>query len=202
MFRDPNFGENKKEFYAFMEALIKNDLKITWSCETRLDIFSLEDLKLMYRAGLRYVITGIESNNAQLLKDNLRQPYEEKDASRKIETLEKAGAIVQTNYILGFPHETERSVLDTIEYAKELNSMFATFHIFTPQPGTSIFEDYKDIIEGHDIRVVGNDSWIILSMKDLALNETMKMRAVFQKMTNHTATPKYEDFHRIAFIEM
>lgn len=144
MFRDPNFGENKKEFYVFMEALIESNLKITWSCETRLDMFGLEDLKLMHQTGLRYVITGIESNNEQLLKDNLRQPYKREDVFKKIAALEKKAVIVQTNYILGFPHETEKSVLDTIRYSKEINSMFATFHIFTPQPGTLIFEDYKD----------------------------------------------------------
>ena len=44
----------------------------------------------------------------------------------------------------------QKSVLNTIEYAKQLNSMFATFHVFTPQPGTKIFENYKDKLIGLD----------------------------------------------------
>lgn len=144
MFRDPNFGENKKEFYSFMEQLIKSKFKISWSCEGRLDIFNLNDLRLMHIAGLRYFITGVESHDEQLLKNNTRHPYTKEDTLRKINILDKLGVIVQTNYILGFPHETEESIYNTIKYAKILNSMFASFHIFTPQPGTSIFEDYKD----------------------------------------------------------
>jgi len=151
MFRDPNFGENKKEFNVFMEKLIKSDLNITWSCEARLDTFkSDDDLRLMAEAGLSYIITGIESNDEELLKQNLRRPIKREDAFRKINILEKAGVIVQTNYILGFPHETKQSVYETIKYAKQLNSMFATFHIFTPQPGTEIFNDYRSKLVGLD----------------------------------------------------
>lgn len=143
MFRDPNFGENRKDFHVFMEKLIKSQLKISWSCEARLDTFKDEDLILMAQAGLRYIITGVESSDTELLKQNMRRAYKKEDAFRKINTLEKAKVIVQTNYILGFPHETEDSIFQTIEYAKQLNSMFATFHIFTPQPGTKIFDDYR-----------------------------------------------------------
>lgn len=145
MFRDPNFGEDKKDFRIFMHKLIKKgNLKISWSCEARLDIFKNEDLKLMIEAGLRYIIIGVESSNKELLKSNSRRVYRQEDECYKINILEKSGVIVQTNYILGFPHETEESVVSTIQYAKKINSMFATFHIFTPQPGTKIFDDYKD----------------------------------------------------------
>ena len=150
MFRDPNFGENRKDFAIFMEKLIKSNLKISWSCEARLDTFKDEDLTLMSEAGLRYIITGVESSDEELLKANLRRAYKKEDAFRRIDILQKAGVVVQTNFILGFPHETEKSVLETIEYAKKLNSMFATFHVYTPQPGTKIFDDYKNRLLGVD----------------------------------------------------
>ncbi len=144
MFRDPNFGENRKDFRVFMDQIIKSGMKFSWSAEARLDTFKDADLLLMRDAGLRYLITGIESSNEALLKENLRKPYAKDDTFRKMDILQKAGVIVQGNYILGFPHETEQSVTDTIRYAMQLNSMFATFHIFTPQPGTQIFDSYKN----------------------------------------------------------
>ena len=150
MFRDPNFGENRKDFHIFMERLINSRFKINWSCEARLDTFKDEDLPLMAKAGLKYIITGVESSDEELLKANLRRAYKKEDAFRRIELLEKSGVIVQTNYIIGFSCETEKSVLETIEYAKKLNSMFATFHVFTPQPGTKIFENYRDRLIGVD----------------------------------------------------
>ncbi len=150
MFRDPNFGENKKEFHAFMKELLNSRLRISWSCEARLDIFGYDDLKLMYDAGLRYIITGVEGSDEQLLKQNTRLAYKKEDTFLKIRAAEKLGIVVQANYIFGFPRETEKGISDTIEYAKVLNSMFASFHIFTPQPGTEVFKDYKDKFTGAD----------------------------------------------------
>lgn len=150
MFRDPNFGERPKDFQAFMNALIQSKLDISWSCEARLDTFTDDDLRLMREAGLSYLTTGVESSDAAILKANLRRAYKKDDTFRKIDVLERSGVIVQTNYILGFPHESEKSVFETIEYAKQLNSMFAAFHVFTPQPGTKIFEDYKHKLSSLD----------------------------------------------------
>ncbi len=144
MFRDPNFGENRKDFRIFMEKLINSPFKISWSCEARLDTFEDEYLRLMATAGLKYIITGVESSDPEILKQNLRRAYTKEETFRKINVLEKAGVVVQTNFILGFPGESAQGVRDTIRYAKALNSMFAAFHIYTPQPGTKIFENYRD----------------------------------------------------------
>ena len=145
MFRDPNFGENIKEFRVFMHQLIESRLDIHWSCEARLDTFKQdEDLQLMAEAGLKYIITGIESSDDELLKSNRRRPIKKIDAFRKVAVLEDAGVAVQANFIIGFPGETEQSVLNTLQYANELNTMFATFHVFTPQPGTVVFDDYRE----------------------------------------------------------
>lgn len=142
MFRDPNFGEKRPEFRRFMDELIRSQFRISWSCEMRLDTFEDNDLRLMHQAGLRYSITGIESSNDDLLKSNMRRPYKKEDTLRKLALLEELGVMVQSNWIIGFAQETEESVRQTIAYARELNTMFATFHIFTPQPGTDVFKQY------------------------------------------------------------
>ena len=47
-------------------------------------------------------------------------------------------------YIIGFPEETEEKYLKTIEYANKVNSIYAQFSVFTPYPGTPVYEEYKD----------------------------------------------------------
>ncbi len=183
MFRDPNFGENRKDFHVFMEKLIAKNLKINWSCEARLDTFKDEDLPLMAKAGLRYIITGIESSNDALLKENLRRGYKKEDAFRKINLLEKSGVIVQTNYIVGFSHESEQSVRDTINYAKQLNSMFATFHIFTPQPGTIVFDNYRSKLLNID--------WEDFSYSNLVWHHDTLSKAFLEKKTSNAYTQYY-----------
>ncbi|MDD5677774.1 MAG: B12-binding domain-containing radical SAM protein [Kiritimatiellae bacterium] len=144
MFRDPNFGENRKEFHRFMERIIDSGLNLRWSCEARLDTFNDDELRLMHRAGLGYVIIGVESDNLTTLNSNSRIGNSKDDIVRKVGILESQGVVVQANYIIGFPQETEKNVCHTISFAKALNTMFANFNIFTPQPGTMIFDKYRD----------------------------------------------------------
>ena len=49
-------------------------------------------------------------------------------------------------YILGQPTDTLRTCLKTINYSKKILSTYAQFSIFTPYPGTPVFEEYKDRI--------------------------------------------------------
>lgn len=183
MFRDPNFGENRKDFRLFMQKLISSHFDITWSCEARLDTFKDEDLVLMAKAGLRYLITGVESSDEELLKANLRRAYKKEDAFRRIDILQDHDVIVQTNYIFGFPHETEDSVLQTIEYAKKLNSMFATFHIFTPQPATKIFESYFDKLMDID--------WENFSYSNLVWKHDTLTKEWLENTTSHAYVEYY-----------
>ena len=42
--------------------------------------------------------------------------------------------------------DTKKTVNQTINYAKKINSYLSQFSIFTPYPGTPLFRDYKNII--------------------------------------------------------
>ena len=49
-------------------------------------------------------------------------------------------------YILGFPTDTEISIQKTINYAKKLNTTYAQFSVWTPYPGTPVYNQYKNNI--------------------------------------------------------
>jgi anaerobic magnesium-protoporphyrin IX monomethyl ester cyclase len=49
-------------------------------------------------------------------------------------------------FIIGFPSDTESTILKTINYAKKLNTTYAQFSVWTPYPGTPIFEEFKNKI--------------------------------------------------------
>jgi anaerobic magnesium-protoporphyrin IX monomethyl ester cyclase len=53
------------------------------------------------------------------------------------------GIAVTAFYILGFPTDTVDSIRSTVAYAKKLNTIGAQFTLFTPYPGTQIFEEMK-----------------------------------------------------------
>ena len=53
---------------------------------------------------------------------------------------------VSAMYILGFPTDTNETINKTINYAKKLNTTYAQFSVWTPYPGTPVFNEYKDKI--------------------------------------------------------
>ena len=49
-------------------------------------------------------------------------------------------------FIIGFPKDTYSSINKTISYAKKINSTYSQFSVWTPYPGTPIYENFKDKI--------------------------------------------------------
>ena len=48
--------------------------------------------------------------------------------------------------MLGNPKDTEEKIKATINYAQFLPSLYAQFSVFTPYPGTPIYENYKNLV--------------------------------------------------------
>ncbi|HEX3724915.1 MAG TPA: hypothetical protein VHV08_01680, partial [Pirellulales bacterium] len=55
-------------------------------------------------------------------------------------------------FMVGFPDDTEDSIMAVLRYAKSLNPTFANFNIVTPYPGTEFFEEIKSQIATFDPR--------------------------------------------------
>jgi radical SAM superfamily enzyme YgiQ (UPF0313 family) len=89
----------------------------------------------MAAGGCRLVHCGIESGSTERLK-----------ALDKVSTVEEMVAGVQRIlargmevlcfFILGFPGESEADMERTVRVALDLNPTYASFHLFTPYPGT------------------------------------------------------------------
>ena len=150
MFRDPCFSLNRKRTIEIAEGIIKSKIKIEWGCETRLDALDPELLDLMYESGFRAVKVGIESTNLEILKQQKRKPIEVAYQEKIIKLCQSKGIRVIAFYIIGLEGDTKRSIVETVRYAKRLNTDFANFTICTPIPGTEYYEQIKDRISEKD----------------------------------------------------
>jgi hypothetical protein len=48
--------------------------------------------------------------------------------------------------MIGFPDDTEQSIMNVLAYARQVNPTYANFNIVTPYPGTKFFAQFKDQI--------------------------------------------------------
>jgi radical SAM superfamily enzyme YgiQ (UPF0313 family) len=146
IFRDPVFSINKKHTLEFANELINRKLGLKFIIETHLKILDNELIQVLKKAGLKGVKVGVESPDIKVLNDANRFTIEKDEQFQKIRELEKNNIQVSTMFILGFPTDTEETMYDTINYATKLNTTYAQFSIWTPYPGTPVFEEYKDKI--------------------------------------------------------
>ena len=63
-----------------------------------------------------------------------------------IKNCEDAGIKVKTMFIIGNPEDDKDTIIQSIEYAKYLPSLYSQFSVFTPYPGTPAYNEFKDII--------------------------------------------------------
>jgi radical SAM superfamily enzyme YgiQ (UPF0313 family) len=149
-FRDPNLTYDKERVREFAELLLRRGLDVRWGMEARTDRLDPELITLLHRAGLRSVEVGIESANEDILRANLRKAIPKTHQERVIEHCHRLGIRVIANYTFGLPNDSAGGVLDTIRYAKKLNTFAIQFTVTTPYPGTQFFRNVQGKIFDHD----------------------------------------------------
>jgi anaerobic magnesium-protoporphyrin IX monomethyl ester cyclase len=149
-FRDPNLTFDRARAWEFAERILSRGLQVRWSMEARTDRLDTELLDLLYRAGLRSVEVGVESSDENTLKWNRRRAIPKAHQEHIIEHCHRRGIRVIANYILGLPNDTVKGILDTIRYAKTLNTFAIQFTVTTPYPGTQFYDNVKHLLSDTD----------------------------------------------------
>jgi len=145
-FRDPNLTYGKERAREFADRLLRRGLKINWSMEARTDRLDPDLITVLHRAGLRSIEVGIESADENILRANRRKAIPKSHQERIIEHCHSLGIRVIANYTLGLPSDTVGGVLDTIRYAKKLNTFAIQFTVTTPYPGTAFYRNVQSRI--------------------------------------------------------
>ena len=121
------------------EMLIEKNYDLVWGCQMRLGVLNEEDIKLMYRAGCRWILFGIESGSEERIK-SIHKNIDISLAAKNVEWCTKAGITVQASFIIGFPHETPEELQRTIDFAESLNAGLIALNILTPMPNSDIYD--------------------------------------------------------------
>ena len=146
VFRDPVFSINRKHTIELCKEIINQGLKIEYLIETHLKNLDDEMISLLKESGLKLVYIGIESSNPQVLKDIKRFTISNDEQQVIIDKLVKNDIFVKSMFMFGNPEDTESSVKNTIDYSMLLSNQLVQYSVFTPYPGTPIFDIYKNKI--------------------------------------------------------
>ncbi|MFX0134196.1 MAG: B12-binding domain-containing radical SAM protein [Candidatus Hodarchaeota archaeon] len=139
LFWSDTFTLDKKYVRDLSNELIKSNLNIHWTCNSRVDTVDESLLKLMAQAGCWMISFGIESGNQEILDitqkgTNLEQAYLAVNAARK------NGIKTVGHFILGLPGETNKTIRETIGFSKNLKLDLAQFYCAVPFPGSTLYD--------------------------------------------------------------
>src|SRR5262249_44796879 len=97
------------------------------------------------RSGLRAFKIGIETGNEEMLT-RIKKPTTLTALRAKRELLARyPDVFVSPNFIIGFPGETFGQMLDTFNFACELQWDWASFFICQPLKGTEMFSAFREL---------------------------------------------------------
>lgn len=144
---DLNFTLNHRRAYAFCEEIVRQNLPASWYCMSNISTIDRELLQAMKETGCFKVCYGVESaSNASLKKmakslkqGNLLLQIEE--AQQVLRMSHEVGVINNMYYIIGFPWETERDILDGQSLLNQYCGHQINVGIFTPHYGTVLRQE-------------------------------------------------------------
>ncbi len=141
---DDSYTVIKKRVLELSRGIIERNIKLKLYVQLRLDQLDEEVCDALYASGVCYVGPGIESGNEAMMKQIGKGPRETKEHIReKMRLLKKYDWKIRNSYVMGMPGETEEQIMETIEFAKELNATENAFSIIVPYPGSQLWEIAK-----------------------------------------------------------
>ena len=138
-FIDDSFTVNPKRVFGFCNELIEKKVGITWSCLTRADLLDEQLIGIMKKAGCTKMDIGIESGSERIQKA-INKDIRLSDVRKISKVFKKCGMFWAGFFMMGFPSETKEDILETLAFIKKIKPSWACLSIFTPYPGTKLYE--------------------------------------------------------------
>lgn len=140
LFQDELFTFYPKRAKIICEELINRDIRLNWTMKSRVDTIRPWMPELMKKAGCFNIHFGIESGNDKTLK-RMNKGYTLERIKETVEMVKKEGLACTGNFMLAYPGESEEEILQSIEFAKDLDLDVSQFSLTIDSPGSQLFNE-------------------------------------------------------------
>ena len=144
---DEMFLLNPKYYVPLCEKLAelnKDDTLRMWSYSRIDTVKRPEILKLVRKAGIKWLCLGIESGNKKVRLEVAKGKFEDVDVKDVIKKVHEAGIDVMANYIFGLPGDDKKTIQKTFDLSLELCTAGWNTYAAMALPGSLL---YKNAIE-------------------------------------------------------
>ncbi len=141
--QDDGFSTDMKRAKGICDEITRRRLKFPWVLFNgiRVDRFDMELAAKLKHAGCYQIAFGIESGNQNVL-DTIKKDTTLEKMRNAVKIARTAGLETFGFFMLGLPGDTEKTMQDTIDFAKSLDMDIVKFDITIPYPGTELYNDW------------------------------------------------------------
>ena len=180
---DEMFLLNPKYYVPLCEKLAernKDDSLRMWSYSRIDTVKRPEILKLVRKAGIKWLCLGIESGNKNVRLEVAKGKFEDVQVKDVINKIHEAGIDVMANYIFGLPGDNKETINETFNLSLELCTAGWNTYAAMALPGSLLYKNAKDMkinlpnsYEGYSFHSYDT---LPLPTKSLSAAEILKLR--------------------------
>jgi radical SAM superfamily enzyme YgiQ (UPF0313 family) len=143
-FDDDTFTVDRQRVLDICRLIQERKLEeeVEWIAQCRVDTVDREMLEAMKAANCGYILFGVESGSPEMLK-RMKKGITLDKVRKAFQLTREVGIKTQAFFLFGMPGETQETIRETIDLAKELNASSTQFAVAIPHPGTALYQECK-----------------------------------------------------------
>lgn len=134
---DENFLLHRKRALRLLELMEEHQKSWTLNVFSSARVIKSYTIEQLVGLGINWVWMGLEG------KENFYRKLKDIDTRDLVRNLQSHGIRVLGSTIIGLENHTPENITDTIEYAVSHETDFHQFMLYTPNPGTPLYEKHK-----------------------------------------------------------
>lgn len=146
---DEMFFLNRRYYEPILQNIVDANYNFNMWTYSRIDTVRPSALELFRSAGVNWLALGVEAGNQTVRQEVSKGSFKEisiKDICREVRD---ADINVISNYIFGFPHDTNETMQETLDLALELNTEMVNMYPCQALPGSPIY--YEALRKGWEL---------------------------------------------------
>ncbi len=141
-FRADTFTWDKEWVIAVCKEILDRKLDILWVANSRVNTVDEERLMWMKKAGCWLVSFGVESGNQYIL-DMTHKEITLEQSREALRLAKKCKLKTFVTFMIGMPWENRETIMQTFDFAREIDGDFFEVILPFPFPGTKYYEIAK-----------------------------------------------------------
>lgn len=165
-FIDDLFTVDKNNVKQFCELFRKEKLNLLWGCSSKVSTLNEEIIKFMSESGCVQIDFGVERGSNEAL-EFIKKGINTEMVLNIFNLCKKYKIRTFANMIVNIPNETEKDLYNIDRFVKILNPEVVSINIFTPYPGTEIYDNLPYKFTKEEYSLLSKDpGWLTNTFPD------------------------------------